>query len=839
MPDRSLPGLEVRHVRELPPRLVRYGPWPSWLSTDSPVRTALESAGIDRLWAHQSVAADALAAQRHVVLTTGTASGKSLAYLLPIASAAIGASPAVPVSTGVGPADAQTAGAGTTGVGSPEPSSGVRWRRRPATSLYLAPTKALAHDQARVCAELAVPGWRVATVDGDTDRADRQWARDHAHHVLTNPDLLHASLLPNHARWASFLRSLRFVVVDESHRYRGLFGAQVAVVLRRLRRIAAHYGADPVFAVLSATTAEPEQTASALTGIAADSLLVVSDDGSPRGPVRISLASSTGGAAEDAAAELMADRVGAGQQVLTFVPSRRLAEEVARSAAQRAGPDCGEVVAYRAGYLATDRRAIERGLNDGSVRGVAATNALELGVDIAGLDTVVLCGYPGQRAAFWQQAGRAGRRGGPAEVVLIARPNPVDAYLLDHPNALFDLPVEASVLDPEAAPVLGPQLAAAAQERPLRPGDEQWFGSRTWPITARLTDLGLLRKRPDGWYWTSPNRAVDRINLRTADSRTLDIVEVPTGRVLGTVSAAEVDRVVHPGAVYLHQGDTFLCGDAEAEAGEVYVRAARPGYLTQALVDTEVAPGTSVHGRTVGSGRLAYGPAQVRSVVTGFLRRDEITGQVWDSTPLDCPEQVLATSAVTLTVATETLQTGRDGAVPLSPARLDAGLHALEHLLAGMLPAVLTSDHDDIGSHSWLEESDACGDPLADGSTGALPGRSPGGPGAGGPRIGGRGAGVIAMFDRQPGSGYAVRAYERADAWLAAAADRIAECSCDGGCPGCILTPGCGSSRPLDKPTCRRLLDTLTTPSKVSEPGQESGAEQRAGRSVTLGRNPR
>ena len=220
-------GLEIRHQRDLPARPGRHAPWPAWLEVGSPARTAVEQIGVDALWTHQVVAADALMAGRHVVLTTGTASGKSLAYLLPAATAVVGA----------GRAD----------------DDAVRWRRRPATSLYLAPTKALAHDQARVCAELGVPGWRVATVDGDTDPADRQWARDHAHHVLTNPDLLHASLLPNHTRWASFLRSLQFVVVDESHRYRGVFGAQVAAVLRRLRRIAAHYRADPAFAVLSAT----------------------------------------------------------------------------------------------------------------------------------------------------------------------------------------------------------------------------------------------------------------------------------------------------------------------------------------------------------------------------------------------------------------------------------------------------------------------------------------------------------------------------------------------------------------------------------------------------------
>ncbi len=817
---RAVDGLEILHQRELPARPGRRAPWPAWLPVGSPARAAVERIGVEAPWTHQVAAADLLMAGRHVVLTTGTASGKSLAYLLPAATAAIGAGPAE--------------------------DDAVRWRRRPATSLYLAPTKALAHDQARVCAELGVPGWRVATVDGDTDPADRQWARDHAHHVLTNPDLLHASLLPNHARWASFLRSLRFVVVDESHRYRGVFGAQVAAVLRRLRRIAAHYRADPAFAVLSATAAAPIETAAALTGIAADDLTLVDDDGSVRGAVRISLARSEH-APETAAAQLMATRVRAGEQVLTFVPSRRLAEEVARSAetlvgtsvgtgvgaatevgtatrvgaaardakqtgGARPGPPAGgpaSVLAYRAGYLASDRRLIERGLADGTVRGVAATNALELGVDIAGLDTVVLCGYPGSRAAFWQQAGRAGRRGAAAEVILIARANPLDAYLLDHPAALFDQPVETTVLDPASPPVLGPQLAAAAQELPLRPGDERWFGTRTWDLVARLTERGLLRRRPDGWFWTAPQRAVDRINLRSTDAHTVDIVEEPTGRVLGTVGLDAADLVVHPGAVYLHQGDSYLCDEDgwDVEAGEVIVRAARPGYLTQPVVDADVSPGDHQRERPLGNGRLTYGLARVSSRVTGFLRRDELTGRVWDSTPLDRPERVLSTAATILTVAAEAAAggggpSGLRGPVAsdqlvtadprtrpeLSRPRFDAGIHALEHLLTGVLPAIVANDRYDIGAQSW---------------------------------IGADGAAVIAVFDRRPGSGFAAAGYDRAEAWLTAARDRIEGCACGNGCPACILAAGCGSSRPLDKATARRLLATLVPaePAEDVDPG--------------------
>ncbi|HYI59364.1 MAG TPA: DEAD/DEAH box helicase [Microlunatus sp.] len=774
--------LQVAHVHEVPPRPGRTGAWPEWLPAGSPVRSGVERLGIGRLWEHQTAAASALAAGSHVVLTTGTASGKSLAYLLPIAAEET--SPAWPAGDQRAAAEGRplTEDLAIT-EGAPLPESPpitdgaaltdgtVRWRRRRATSLYLAPTKALAHDQGRVCAELAVPGWRVATVDGDTDPADRLWARDHAHHVLTNPDLLHASLLPNHARWASFLRTLRYVVVDESHRYRGVFGAQVAAVLRRLRRVAAHYGSEPTFMVLSATAPEPVSAASALTGIPATDLVLVETDHSPRGRVRISLARSTETTPELAAATELAARVDRGEQVLTFVPSRRLAEDVARTAAAQATSADGQILAYRAGYLAADRRLIERGLAAGTVRGVATTNALELGVDIAGLDAVVLCGYPGSRAAFWQQVGRAGRRGGSAEVLLIARPHPLDAFLLDHPEVLFDRPLEAAVLDPAAPAVLGPQLAAAAQELPLRPGDERWFGASTWLLVSRLTERGLLRRRPDGWYWTAPRRAVDGINLRTADARNLDIIEEPTGRVLGTVAASGADLVVHPGAVYVHQGETFLCDGVDAESLEAYVHAVRPGYLTQPLSDVEVRPGSIQRERRLGGGRITFGPTRVSSRVTAFLRRDELTGRVWDSTPLDCPERLLATTATVLTLPADVLS-------EIGRARRDAGVHALEHLLVGLLPAIVANDRFDVGAHSWLGES------------------------------GGAEAG-IAIFDQQPGSGFVARAYERTDAWLTAARERIDACACESGCPACVLAAGCASTRPLDKLVARRLLAVM------------------------------
>ncbi|HWH98845.1 MAG TPA: DEAD/DEAH box helicase, partial [Propionibacteriaceae bacterium] len=395
-------------------------PWPLWLPYS--VKQSLTSAGIEAPWQHQVVAAEAAHAGRHVCLATGTASGKSLGYLLPVLAA--------------------TAPGATHG-------EGWRWNRRPHSALYLAPAKALAHDQLRASAELGPPGWSIATLDGDSTQDERDWARDYASYVLTNPDMLHLSVLPNHQRWAAFLRTLRYVVVDEAHRYRGLFGAQLAAVLGRLRRLAEHYGAQPTFLVASATVGDPGITAGRLIGVEPDEVVLVEQDRSARGAVDIILWRPED-QLEDEAAILLASAVAAGSQTMAFVSSRRSAEVVAMRAQQRLGPDATRTIsAYRAGYLADDRRALERALQAGSLDGVAATNALELGIDITGVDAVIITGFPGTRAAFWQQAGRAGRKGRDARVVLLERKHPIDTFLFDHPAELFEGAIESAVLHPE------------------------------------------------------------------------------------------------------------------------------------------------------------------------------------------------------------------------------------------------------------------------------------------------------------------------------------------------------------------------------------------------------
>ncbi|MGZ4651038.1 MAG: DEAD/DEAH box helicase, partial [Kineosporiaceae bacterium] len=406
------------HLRAVPARAGASRPWPEWAEPE--VISGFRRAGIGVPWSHQVEVAEAAHRGGHVMIASGTASGKTVAYLLPALSAVVAGSRA---------------------------ASG-----RDATVLYLAPTKALAADQLTTVEALGIPGVRPAPYDGDTPMDERRWARDHAGIVFTNPDMLHRTLLPGHRRWAPFLRALRFVVVDEAHHYRGVFGSNVAVVLRRLRRVAERYGAQPTFVLASGTIGDPAVTARRLTGLETH---VVAADTSPRGGMHIALwepPMSPGGGEQGAptrrtpvaeAAELLADLVAEGTRTLAFVSSRRGAEAVAAGARRRleeVEPGlAARVAAYRGGYLPEERRALEAELRNGRLLGLATTNALELGIDVAGLDAVLVCGWPGRRASWWQQVGRAGRRGSDAVAVLLARDDPLDTYLVHHPEAVFDL----------------------------------------------------------------------------------------------------------------------------------------------------------------------------------------------------------------------------------------------------------------------------------------------------------------------------------------------------------------------------------------------------------------
>jgi DEAD/DEAH box helicase domain-containing protein len=434
------------------------------------------------------------------------------------------------------------------------------------------------------------------------------------------------------------------------------------------------------------------------------------------------------------------------------------------------------VAAYRAGYLPEERRALETALANGTLLGVAATNALELGIDIAGLDAVVLAGFPGTLASLWQQAGRAGREGLGALVVFVARDDPLDTYLVHHPEAVFGRPVEATVLDPENPYVLGPQLCCAAAELALTDADLPMFGGPA--AEAVLPDLvrrGLLRHRPTGWYWTA--RARPDLDIRGTGGEPVRVVEGGTGRVLGTVDAWASHTTVHAGAVYLHQGVSYLVDELDLEAAVALVHQAEPDYSTSARDTTDIRVVSTLRERDLGELTLHHGTVDVTNQVVSYLRRQHLTGQVLDETPLDLPKRELRTRAVWYTLSDTAI-----AAAGLHPADVPGAAHAAEHAAIGLLPLFATCDRWDIGGVSTALHPD----------TGRM---------------------TIFVYDGQPGgAGFAARGYDTAREWLLATREAVNACECEAGCPSCVQSPKCGNgNEPLDKAGAVRLLDAVLT----------------------------
>ncbi|WP_190186005.1 DEAD/DEAH box helicase [Streptomyces cirratus] len=747
----------ITHTEHLPPRAGRHAVWPDRIRSD--VVAAITAAGIDRPWAHQAEAAEHALDGTSVVVATGTASGKSLAYLAPVLSAL---------------ADGAQAPNG-----------------RGATALYLSPTKALAADQRRAVRELAAPlgnAIRPAVYDGDTPVEEREWVRQYANYVLTNPDMLHRGILPAHPRWSSFLKALRYVVIDECHTYRGVFGSHVAQVLRRLRRLCARYGSDPVFLLASATASDPAVAASRLTGLA---VTEVADDASPRGEVVFALweppltdlkgekGAPVRRTATAETADLLTDLVVQGVRTVAFVRSRRGAELISVIAQERlAAVDRslpGRVAAYRGGYLPEERRALERALHSGELLGLAATTALELGVDVSGLDAVLITGYPGTRASLWQQAGRAGRTGQGALAVLVARDDPLDTYLVHHPEALFRRPVEATVLDPDNPYVLAPHLCAAAAELPLTEADLPLFGPTAEELLPQLEAAKLLRRRATAWHWTRRERAADLTDIRGGGGRPVQIVEAATGRLLGTVDESASHTAVHDGAVHLHQGRTYLVKHLDLEDSVALVEEANPPFSTTARDTTTISVLETEHEVPWGDARLCFGSVEVTNQVVSYLRRRLLSGEVLGEAKLDLPPRTLRTRAVWWTVTEDQLDEAR-----ITPEILGGALHAAEHASIGLLPLFATCDRWDIGGVSVPLHPDTL-----------LP--------------------TVFVYDGHPGgAGFAERAFHTARAWLTATRDAIAACECAAGCPSCIQSPKCGNGNdPLHKRGAIRLLTRL------------------------------
>jgi DEAD/DEAH box helicase domain-containing protein len=778
----------VTHIQHIPGRPGRVALWPDWVPQE--LRERFTRGGIGSPWEHQVAVAGHARAGRNVIVSTPAASGKSLGYLMPALTAVL----------------------------------------EGGTALYLTPTKALAADQLSAIRALRIPGVRAAVLDGDTPSAGRSWARANANYLLTTPDTLHLALLPGHTGWARFLARLSYVIVDECHGYRGVFGSHVAHVLRRLRRIAAYYAdgraararsarrgqppgegrrpprtrpwraatgeGSPVFILASATVAEPARCAALLTGLEA---VEVAADAAPRGPVTFALwepplTGLRGGAgarlrrpATTEAARLLSDLVTQNMTTVAFVRSRRAAEAVAMGARRTLAESgdaelAGRVAAYRSGYLPEDRRLLEDELRSGRLAGMAATTALELGVNICGLDAVLIAGWPGTRASLWQQAGRAGRAGRDALAVLIARADPLDTYLVHHPEAIFGHPVEATVLDPGNPYVLAPHLCSAAAELPLTAADLSLFGPRAAEVADQLCARGLLRRRGAGWYLSGRGRDLTRTGLRGDGGAPVQIVEASTGRLVGTVDEPSAHVLAHTGAVYQHQAQTYLVRRLDLADEVALVDPADPGYTTSARELTEVEVEGELSRSAWGEATIHFGDVRVTRQVTSFVRRRLDTGLVTGEEALDLPPRTLLTRAVWWTVSP-----GQRAALAADGVDLAGAAHAAEHASIALLPLMAGCDRWDIGGVSFELNP----------ATGRL---------------------TVFVYDgHQGGAGFAERGFQAARRWLQATAQAIGSCPCETGCPACIQSPKCGNgNEPLSKPGAIRLLATLLSGSAPS-----------------------
>jgi DEAD/DEAH box helicase domain-containing protein len=730
----------LAHLVVLEPRQPRMEPLPE-LSDVLTQRLAL--IGVEGLYTHQRRALDLLEQGQNVVVATGTASGKTLIYNLAFARTVL--------------ADEKR------------------------TAMYLFPTKALARDQLRQVRDLRLPQVRAAVYDGDTPQAERPLIRRNANLVMTNPDMLHAGILPTHAQWADFLLRLSLVVLDEAHVARGVFGSHVAMVLRRLRRLVAHYGGQPQFVLASATIGNPTELAERLVGLP---FAQVSDDASPRGeklfllwnPPLIDEEEGLRRSAVTESSWLFRRLIESDARTIVFCRTRRSAELVAEFARRELpGALRRRVKAYRAGYLPSERRELERGLASGEILGMAATNALELGIDVGSLDAAVLAGYPGTRAAMWQQAGRAGRRSDSSLAVLVAQDDPLDQYLIQHPQDLFEKPPEAAVVDPTNPYVVGPHIACAAREQPLSPDELTVFGEAAeGAVEERIASgelfwrRGLLHHRGR----ESPHRKVD---IRTASGDLFAIVDGETGALLGTVDESRAFHHVHPGAVYLHQGEQFEISELDLAKRVAVAARSNTDYYTQPRHTTDLEVLRIIEEGAIGQVPALFGDVRVTRQVVGFQRKLSSTQEVLDEVGLSLPPQTLTTKALWWLLPKRILIQARIGA-----ALLPGAAHAAEHAAIGLLPLVATCDRWDIGGLSTPLHPDT-------------------------------GASTIFIYDGYPGgAGIAERGFRSERRLLEATFEAVRRCPCARGCPSCIQSPKCGNgNEPLDKQGAVALLAAM------------------------------
>ena len=731
--DDLLQGEELAHLTTEPARDPRLAPFPEDLQPA--LRDALAAQRIERLYAHQAQAYDAVRAGGHVIVTTGTASGKTLAFNLPVL-------------------DALAA----------DPKS---------RALYLYPTKALAQDQARALAALEAPGVRAAIYDGDTPQERRPQIRRWANLILTNPDMLHIGVLPRHDLWADVLHNLRFVVVDEAHVYRGVFGSHVSNVLRRLRRLARIYGADPQLVLASATIANPGELAHSLLGVEAT---VVGDDAAPRAertialwnPPLIDAELGLRASALGEAARLLADLVRRDLRTICFAKSRKSAELIHRFASERVDAATAKRLApYRAGYTPQQRREIERRLVEGELLGVSATDALELGIDIGLLDCAISVGFPGTVASLRQQWGRAGRRGH-GLAILVASEDALDQYFMREPEALLERHVEAAILDHANPRVLDGHVAAAAFEAPVDDADRATLGDEA---LERAPHVAELRHTPNGWVWAGKDAPAARTPLRSTTTDAFTVVDASTGALLGIVERERAYSTVHEGAIYLHLGEPYLVRELDLAARRAVVEPFSGDWYTQAKKETstDIEEARRVE-RRLGL-ELSFGVVSVTERVVAYQRRSIRDGSTIATVQLDLPPTTFETEAVWYLPTERQLE-----GLEQMPTLLSS-LHAAEHSMIALLPLWAMCDRWDIGGLSTNVHQDT-------------------------------GAPTVFVYDGHPGGvGIAERGFDRFEGWVADTARMLEGCPCERGCPSCVQSPKCGNLNEfLDKGGAATLL---------------------------------
>lgn len=719
---------QICYIHTIPPRQAIYGELSKPLSPE--INQVLERSGIKSLYSHQALAIDLVLDGRNVGIVTSTASGKTLCYNIPVLESII--------------ADQSSC------------------------ALYIFPTKALAQDQLRVLTGLCSfseglkRSLKAGTYDGDTPADTRRKLRSQANIILTNPDMLHQAILPYHSRWSRFFTNLKYVVIDEMHTYRGIFGSNVANVIRRLRRIANHYSSKPVFILCSATIANPHELA---TGLIGQECQIVSEDGSPQGskvfllwnPPIIDRATMQRKSSNVMAHELMTKLVKDGIQTIAFTKARIVAELIlryVRESLSKEKPDLVDKVrAYRAGYLPQERRQIERDLASGEILGVASTNALELGIDIGSLDASLIVGFPGTIASVWQQAGRAGRKTSESLVIFIAYNDPIDQYLIRNPKYLLERSPENAVIDPCNPYILAGHLCCAAFELPLTEADGHYFGSTAWTITKVLEEARRVKVISGNAYWASTDFPAAQINLRTISDDTYTIVDrTEKEKVIGVVDAISAPELVYPQGVYIHDGETYVVRELDIEAKVAYVERKQVDYYTQPILDSSI----RVMGQKRSAGwkklRIFYGDATVTWKTTAFKKIQFYNLDSIGYGSVDIPSQSLETVSIWMYPTDDVIDLLKKmGRNPVE------GLVGLKNILINLMPLYVMCDRQDVGG---IVESSNLGRP------------------------------AIFLYDRfRGGLGLCEKAFALIPDLVVGALDLLEQCPCDQGCPSCVGLP--------------------------------------------------